>query len=146
MAFDMEKLPYEQNALEPYISANTMSYHYGKHYKTYIDNLNKLIAGSKFEQMPLDDIIRTTAEKTEYTAIFNNAAQAWNHAFFWKSMRPDGGGEPHTELKKLLERDFGSVEKFKEEFKAAAVGQFGSGCSRPEGFADRRCLGTRLLS
>ena len=127
MAFDMEKLPYEQNALEPYISANTMSYHYGKHYKTYIDNLNKLVAGSKFEQMSLDDIIRTTAGKTEYTAIFNNAAQAWNHAFFWKSMRPNGGGEPHAELKKLLERDFGSVEKFKEEFKATAVGQFGSG-------------------
>ena len=127
MSFEMKNLPYEINALEPYISANTITYHYGKHYKTYVDNLNKLIAGSKFEKMSLEDIICETAEKAEYRGIFNNAAQAWNHEFFWKSMRPNGGGEPKPELKKMIERDFGSVAKFKEDFKTAALGQFGSG-------------------
>lgn len=127
MSFEMIDLPYEQNALEPYISANTMSYHYGKHYKTYIDNLNKLIVGTKFEKMSLEEIIGESAKKPEYASIFNNAAQAWNHEFFWNSMSPNGGGEPITELKDMIDRDFGSVEKFKEEFKAAAVSQFGSG-------------------
>lgn len=127
MAFEMVKLPYEMKDLEPYMSEQTFNCHYGKHYKTYVDNLNKAIVGTIFENMLLVDIIVKTAGKPEYTAIFNNAAQAWNHEFFWKSMRKNGGGEPKTELKQRLEKDFGSIEKFKETFKAAAVGQFGSG-------------------
>ncbi len=127
MAFEMMELPYKKEALEPYISAETMNYHYGKHYKTYVDNLNKLIAGTDYDNMTLDEIIRSTAGKSDLAPIFNNAAQAWNHAFFWQSMRPDGGGNPKDELKRRLENDFGSVDKFKEEFKAAAVSQFGSG-------------------
>jgi len=127
MAFEMVKLPYEMKDLEPYVSEQTFNYHYGKHYKTYVDNLNKAIIGTIFENMSLVDIIVKTAGKPEYTAIFNNAAQTWNHEFFWKSMRKNGGGEPKAEMKQRLEKDFGSVEKFKEAFKAAAVGQFGSG-------------------
>lgn len=127
MAFEMVKLPYEMKDLEPYMSEQTFNYHYGKHYKTYVDNLNKAIIGTIFENMSLADIIVKTAGKPEYTAIFNNAAQAWNHEFFWKSMHKNGGGEPKAEMKQRLEKDFGSVEKFKEVFKAAAVGQFGSG-------------------
>ena len=127
MAFDLPPLPYDMNALEPYISAQTMSFHYGKHHKTYVDNLNKLIAGTHFENMPLEEIIRKTAGKSEYTAIFNNAAQAWNHNFFWNSMQPNGGGEPTGEMKKKLIRDFGGYENFRAEFANAATGQFGSG-------------------
>ena len=127
MAFEMVKPPYEMKDLEPYMSEQTFNYHYGKHYKTYVDNLNKAIIGTIFENMSLVDIIVKTAGKPEYTAIFNNAAQTWNHEFFWKSMRKNGGGEPKAEMKQRLEKDFGSVEKFKEVFKAAAVGQFGSG-------------------
>lgn len=127
MAFEMIGLPYEKNALEPYISAETMEYHYGKHYKTYVDNLNKLIAGTDYDNMTLDEVVRSTAGKPDLSPIFNNAAQAWNHAFFWQSMKANGGREPNAELKLRLERDFGSVDKFKEEFKAAAISQFGSG-------------------
>ena len=127
MAFDLPPLPYDMNALEPYISAQTMGFHYGKHHKTYVDNLNKLIAGTHFENMSLEEIIRQTAGKSEYTAIFNNAAQAWNHNFFWNSMQPNGGGEPTGEMKKKLERDFGGYDKFRVEFANAATTQFGSG-------------------
>ena len=127
MAFDLPPLPYDMNALEPYISAQTMGFHYGKHHKTYVDNLNKLIAGTHFENMSLEEIIRKTAGKSEYTAIFNNAAQAWNHNFFWNSMQPNGGGEPTGEMKKKLIRDFGGYENFRAEFANAATGQFGSG-------------------
>lgn len=127
MSFDLPPLPYEMNALEPYISTTTMEYHYGKHHRAYIDNLNKLIKGTEFENMSLDKIIKSTVDKPAYTAIFNNAAQAWNHEFFWKSMSPNGGGEPEGEMKQKIERDFGSYDNFYQEFKAAATGQFGSG-------------------
>lgn len=127
MAFELPALPYAMNALEPYISERTMEFHYGKHHKAYVDNLNKLIAGSHFEQMSLEEIIRKTAGKTEYAGIFNNAAQAWNHAFFWTCMQPGGGGEPTGEMKKKIERSFGGYDKFREEFAAAATTQFGSG-------------------
>ena len=99
MTFKMVELPYEKNALEPYISAQTFDFHYGKHYKTYVDNLNKLIENTEFSAMTLEEIIKNTYGKPEYTAIFNNAAQTWNHEFFWKSMRPNGGGEPKADLK-----------------------------------------------
>ncbi len=92
-----------------------------------MDNLNRLIAGTPYENMSLEEIVRATVDKPEAAAIFNNAAQAWNHDFFWKSMRPNGGGEPEAALKERIERDFGSVENFKQEFKNAAVSQFGSG-------------------
>jgi superoxide dismutase, Fe-Mn family len=120
-------LPYPQNALDPVISANTLGFHYGKHHKTYVDTLNKLIDGTDYADMPLEQIIKETSGKSEHTAIFNNAAQAWNHTFYWRSMKPHGGGEPPASVKRLLESSFGSVEACKKELSAAAVGQFGSG-------------------
>lgn len=125
--FTLPDLPYSLGALEPFISARTMEFHYQKHHQTYIDNLNKLIEGTSFAEMPLEDIIKETADKSEYTAIFNNAAQAWNHTFFWNSMSPNGGKHPKSELSDRIDHDFGSYEKFKAEFKAAALSQFGSG-------------------
>jgi len=127
MSFELPPLPYNESALEPYISGRTMSFHYGKHHKTYVDNLNKLVAGTPFAEMSLEDIIRETAGKSEYTAIFNNAAQSWNHAFFWNCMKADGGAAPEGELLQKINAAFGSYDKFKEEFKNAAVSQFGSG-------------------
>ena len=120
-------LPYAENALEPVITANTMSFHYGKHHKGYVDNLNKLIAGTEYANLSLEKIITGTAGKAEKTAIFNNAAQTWNHTFYWKSMKPNGGGEPPAALKKRIEAAFGSVEACKKELANAAVSQFGSG-------------------
>ncbi|MBQ8436953.1 MAG: superoxide dismutase [Alphaproteobacteria bacterium] len=127
MIFELPPLPYQLNALEPYISEQTMSYHYGKHHQAYIDNLNKLIKNTKFENMPMEEIIIKTAGKSEFSGVFNNAAQSWNHTFFWNTMKPNGGGEPTGELKKKIDRDFGSYDKFKAEFINAAVSQFGSG-------------------
>lgn len=126
MSFELPPLPYEKNALEPFISATTMEYHYGKHHQTYVDNLNKLIKGTRFESMSLENIIRETAGKPEYAGIFNNAAQNWNHTFFWQSISPEQS-RPEGEILKKIEKDFGSYEKFKEEFKNAALTQFGSG-------------------
>jgi len=120
-------LPYAENALEPVITANTMSFHYGKHHKGYVDNLNKLITGTEYAGQSLEKIITGTAGKPEKTAIFNNAAQTWNHTFYWKSMNPNGGGEPPAALKKRIEAAFGSVEACKKELANAAVSQFGSG-------------------
>jgi superoxide dismutase, Fe-Mn family len=124
---ELPELPYAQNALDPVISANTLSFHYGKHHKTYVDTLNKLVVGTEFADMPLEKIIKATAGNADKAAIFNNAAQVWNHNFYWKSLKPKGGGEPPQELKQLIEASFGSVEKCKKDFSAAAVGQFGSG-------------------
>jgi superoxide dismutase, Fe-Mn family len=120
-------LPYAQNALDPVISANTLGFHYGKHHKTYVDTLNKLIAGTEFADMQLEQIVKATAGKADHTAIFNNAAQAWNHTFYWRSMKPQGGGEPPAAVKRLVESSFGSVDACKKELATAAVGQFGSG-------------------
>ncbi len=120
-------LPYEQGALDPVISAKTLSFHYGKHHKTYVDTVNKLIAGTEFGELPLESLIKATAGKTEHAAIFNNAAQVWNHTFYWHSMRPKGGGEPPAALKAMMDESFGGVDQCKKELSAAAVGQFGSG-------------------
>ena len=120
-------LPYAENSLEPIITAKTMSFHYGKHHKGYVDNLNKLIAGTEYAVLSLEKVVTSTAGKPERTAIFNNAAQNWNHAFYWKSMRPNGGGEPPAALKQKIEAAFGSVDACKKDFAAAAVSQFGSG-------------------
>ena len=123
----LAQLPYAENALEPVITAKTMSFHYGKHHKTYVDNLNKLIAGTEYADLSLEKIITSTAGKPERIAIFNNAAQTWNHTFYWKSMTPKGGGEPPAALKKKIEAAFGSVDACKKELASTAVSQFGSG-------------------
>jgi len=120
-------LPYAENALEPVITAKTLSFHYGKHHKAYVDNLNKLITGTDYSDLSLEEIIKGTAGRTERAAIFNNAAQIWNHTFYWNSLSPKGGGEPPAALKQKIEASFGSVDAFKKEFAAAAVSQFGSG-------------------
>ncbi len=120
-------LPFDQGALAPVVSANTLSFHYGKHHKTYVDTLNKLIVGTEFADMPLDKIVKATSPSADHTAIFNNAAQAWNHAFYWKSLKPKGGGEPPATLKRAMEASFGSVDACKKELSKAAVSQFGSG-------------------
>ena len=120
-------LPFAENALEPVISAKTISFHYGKHHKGYVDNLNKMVAGSEFVDMPLEKIITETAGKAEKVGIFNNAAQSWNHAFYWNSLSPNGGGTPPAALKKLIDASFGDVEACKKELAAAAMGRFASG-------------------
>jgi len=120
-------LPYADNALEPIISANTIHFHYGKHHKAYVDNLNKLIAGTEFENLSLEKIIAETAGKPDKTAIFNNAAQTWNHTFYWRSLQTKSGGEPPAMLKQKIEASFGSLDACKKELAAAALAQFGSG-------------------
>jgi len=120
-------LPYAENALEPVITARTIGFHYGKHHKAYVDNLNKLIAGTEYADLSLEKIITGTAGRPEKTAIFNNAAQIWNHTFYWNSMKPKGGGEPPAALKQRIEASFGSVDACKKELADAAVSQFGSG-------------------
>ena len=122
MTYEQPKLPYATDALEPAISARTVEFHYGKHEKAYIDNLNRLIKGTPYEDAELEDII-THADG----ALFNNASQAWNHIFYFFSFSPDGRREPAGDLRKAIERDFGSFEKFKEAFVDAGVGLFGSG-------------------
>lgn len=116
------RLPYAPDALAPAISQETVDFHYGKHEKAYIDNLNKLIDGTEYEDMALEDIIRTATGP-----LFNNASQAWNHIFYFFTFSPDGGGAPDGELRKAIDRDFGSFDKFKEDFEKAGVGLFGSG-------------------
>jgi len=120
-------LPYKETALQPVISANTLGFHYGKHHKTYVDTLNKLIAGTPFADLPLEKIVKSTAGQAEHAAIYHNAAQAWNHTFYWKSMTPSGGGEPPATLKRLMDSGFGSVDACKKQLSEAAVSQFGSG-------------------
>ncbi len=127
MPFTLPPLPYAENALEPVISARTMRFHYGKHHKAYVDALNKLTDGTEFADLPLVEVVRKTAEKPERAAIFNNAGQAWNHAFFWESLVPNGGDRPSGRIADMIERDLGGAEKFKTDFVAAAMAQFGSG-------------------
>jgi Fe-Mn family superoxide dismutase len=125
--FALPALPYAQDALEPHISARTMGFHYGKHHQTYVDNLNKLAADAKMAALPLEEIIRQTAGIPDQAGLFNNAAQVWNHTFFWKSMKPDGGGAPTGRLAERITAAFGSFGAFKTAFSEAAVTQFGSG-------------------
>ncbi|MDP2792145.1 MAG: superoxide dismutase [Rectinemataceae bacterium] len=120
-------LPYEDDALEPVISARTIGFHYGKHHKGYIDNLNRLITGTEYEALSLEKIIAGTAGKTDKTAIYNNAAQTWNHTFFWHSLKSKGGGEPSALLKQKIEASFGTLDGCKKELATAAMTQFGSG-------------------
>ncbi len=129
MTFTLPPLPYAQNALEPHISANTLSFHYGKHHQAYVTNLNKLLEekDSNLAKLSLEEIIKKTAGDSSKAGIFNNAAQVWNHTFYWNSMKPNGGGEPKGALAEKITEDFGGYDKFKEAFKAAGAGQFGSG-------------------
>lgn len=127
MAISLPALPYAENGLEPHYSARTISFHYGKHHKTYVDNLNKLIAGTPLESKSLEEIITASAGDSSKAGLFNNAAQVWNHTFFWNCMRPGGGGRPKGDLAARIDSAFGGYEKFAEQFKAAAVGRFGSG-------------------
>jgi Fe-Mn family superoxide dismutase len=125
--FTLPPLPYDQAALEPHVSAKTLSFHHGKHHQTYVDNLNKLIKDTDFANISLEEIIKKSHNDPSKLPIFNNAAQVWNHAFFWHTMKQNGGGKPSETLLKQIEKDFGSYEKFAEEFKAMALAQFGSG-------------------
>lgn len=132
MAIELPALPYDRTALEPHISGETIDYHYGKHHKTYVDNLNKMIEGTEFASKPLEEIIRKSQG-----GMFNNAAQIWNHTFYWNCLSPKGGGEPTGKLGDAINKAFGSFEKFKEEFTKVSVGTFGSGwgwlVQRPDG-------------
>jgi Fe-Mn family superoxide dismutase len=125
--FTLPPLPYPENALAPVISANTLSFHYGKHHKAYLDNLNKLIAGTEYEAATLEKIITDTAGKADKTPIFNNAAQTWNHTFYWNGLKPNGGGKPTGRIAQMIESDLGGYEQFKKDFAQAGVTQFGSG-------------------
>jgi len=119
----LPKLPYANDALAPHISAETIEYHYGKHHKTYVDNINRLIQGTEFANSSLEDIIK----KAPAGGIFNNAAQVWNHTFYWNGLSPKGGGEPKGAVADAIIKNFGSLKDFQDKFAAAAVGQFGSG-------------------
>lgn len=125
--FELPALPYPEDALAPYLSSRTLSFHYGKHHRGYVDKLNELVKGTELAEFSLQKIMKTALVDEKKVAIFNNAAQAWNHAFYWKCMRPKGGGAPSGELAKKMAEAFGSLENFKKEFTDAAATQFGSG-------------------
>lgn len=122
MAFELPPLPYDKKALAPFISEETLEYHYGKHHQTYVNTLNNLIPGTEFEGKPLEEIIKNSSG-----GIFNNAAQVWNHTFYWHCMKSNGGGQPTGELAEAINKTFGSFDKFKEDFTKTAIGTFGSG-------------------
>ncbi|HPA15088.1 MAG TPA: superoxide dismutase [Desulfobacterales bacterium] len=127
MALSLLDLPYPKTALEPYISSRTLEFHHGKHHSGYIANTNRLIGGTDLEKKSLETIIKETSGDASRIGIFNNAAQVWNHSFYWQCMKPNGGGSPRGMIKEKIDADFGSYDKFVEEFKTAAIGQFGSG-------------------
>ncbi|HTL90189.1 MAG TPA: superoxide dismutase [Leptolyngbya sp.] len=128
MAFTQTPLPFAKDALEPHgMKEETLNYHYGKHHAAYVANLNKLVEGSEMENMAIEDVIKQSYGNADKAGIFNNAAQVWNHTFFWNSLSPEGGGAPTGELAAKIDAAFGSFDKFKEAFAAAAATQFGSG-------------------
>ena len=122
MTYELPALPYAQNALEPVISEETIGYHYGKHHQTYVTNLNNLVPGTEFEGKPLEEIIMNAS-----AGIFNNAAQVWNHTFYWNCLSPNGGGEPSGALAEAINSAFGSFDEFKKQFSTSAATNFGSG-------------------
>jgi len=124
---ELPALPYAQDALAPVVSAQTLSFHYGKHHKAYVDNLNKLVAGTDLAEAALEKVVAAVAGKADKAGVFNNAAQVWNHTFFWNSMKPNGGGAPAGAVAKAIDASFGSAENFRKEFANAAMTQFGSG-------------------
>ena len=127
MAFELPPLPYPKTALEPHTSAKTLEFHHGKHHQAYVTNLNNLVKDGPMASQSLEDIIRATAKDEAKAGVFNNAAQVWNHTFFWNCMKPNGGGQPSGDVAQAIQKSFGSYDKFKEEFKNACVTQFGSG-------------------
>lgn len=122
MEHALPNLPYPKNALEPHFSAETLDYHYGKHHQTYVTNLNKLIEGTAFEKLTLEEIILSSDG-----GIFNNSSQVWNHTFYWKCLAPKAGGAPHGPIAEMIQKEWGQFEKFKEEFEKSATSNFGSG-------------------
>ncbi|MDZ4735396.1 MAG: superoxide dismutase [Rhodospirillaceae bacterium] len=127
MAFELPPLPFDKDALEPHMSARTLEFHHGKHHKKYVDKLNELVKGTKFAKMDLTEVIRETAGSAAHKNIFNNAAQTWNHTFFWNCLSPEGGGKPDAKFAKHIDDSFGSYDKFVTAFKEAAAFRFGSG-------------------
>jgi Fe-Mn family superoxide dismutase len=124
MAHSLPELPYSIDALEPYISRETLEYHYGKHHQTYVTKLNELIVNTEFESASLEEIVKQSSG-----VLFNNAAQVWNHTFYWNSMKPNGGGTPNGSLAQAIDAHWGSFDQFKEAFTASGIGNFGSGWS-----------------
>ena len=127
MAITLMSLPFAKDGLEPYISARTLEFHHGKHHNAYVENMNKLVKGTDLENEELEVIIRKAAGDSERIGIFNNAAQVWNHSFYWQCMKPKGGGPPSGPIAEKINADFGSYEAFVEQFKTAGATQFGSG-------------------
>ena len=127
MSITLPSLPYDQTALSPHISEETLSYHYGKHHQSYVTNLNKLIEGTALDAASLEDIIRKSHKNPALQGVFNNAAQVWNHTFYWQSLSPQGGGMPAKDFLAHIEKDFGDFDAFKKKFVEAALTQFGSG-------------------
>ena len=127
MSFELPSLPYANDALAPYMSAETLDFHHGKHHQTYVTNLNNLIKDTDLQNSSLEEIVVKSAKETSMAGIFNNAGQHWNHILFWQCMKPNGGGAIPSELEKKINEDFGSVDKFKEAFIQAGTTQFGSG-------------------
>jgi Fe-Mn family superoxide dismutase len=125
--FTLPPLPYADDALDPVITANTLSFHYGKHHKTYVDNLNNLAKGTDYEAATLEKVIADTAGKADKAGLFNNAAQIWNHTFYWNSLKRGGGGKPAGRLAAMIDSDLGGYDNFRKDFAANAVSQFGSG-------------------
>jgi superoxide dismutase, Fe-Mn family len=126
-SFQLPALPWQENALEPVISAKTIGLHYGKHHAAYVKKLNELVAGTRFAEMPLEQVIAATVGNAESAKIFNNAAQTWNHTFYWSCLRPNGGGKPSGRIAQMIDSDLGGYDNFKKEFAQAGVTQFGSG-------------------
>jgi Fe-Mn family superoxide dismutase len=126
-AIQLPPLPYKKDALEPYISQKTLEFHYGKHHQGYVNKLNTLIAGTKYAEMPLEEIVKATQAKSDESAIFNNAAQVFNHTFYWNSMKSGGGGKPQGQIERQINEAFGGYKNFSEQFSNAATSQFGSG-------------------
>lgn len=126
MAFELPKLPYAQDALEPYYSERTLSFHHGKHHQAYVTKTNELVSGTELEGKSIEDVVKA-AKSSNNTKLFNQSAQVWNHTFFWHCMKPGGGGKPTGDVAAKIEEAFGSPEKFVEEYKTSAAGNFGSG-------------------
>ena len=127
MAFELPSLPYEKDALAPYMSSETLDFHHGKHHQTYVTNLNNLVKDSDMQDASLEDIVVKSSKDSSMAGVFNNAGQHWNHILFWQCMKPNGGGAMPSELENRINSDFGSVDQFKEAFVQAGTTQFGSG-------------------